>query len=146
MTPAQVELYERGKERGIGAAVLSRIVRLNPNWDEATQPRGWHPAPSSRTMMLAAHNMVGKQHFIKVYGGSAAAWKAIPNGLKHKYGRREYLRREDVLDNIWKVWSGEIPPPPMGVDWYPTKKYANDKGLVVCHISAEEFLARRAAA
>jgi hypothetical protein len=142
MTPAQVQLYESGKRRGIGPTVLSRIVRLNPNWQERTPPRGWHPAPSLEWARM--RNLVGLQDFIKG-GGTVKAWRAIPNGLKWKEGRRRYITRETLLDNIWKSWSGDSPPCPVNA-WFPTKKYANDKALEIEYISAKEFLARRAAA
>jgi hypothetical protein len=141
MTPAQTELDRVCRERGIGDAVRSRIVRLNPNYKPGLMPRGYYPRPNR--YLKFAHDLMSKGEFIHRHG--RAAWDALPNGIKWRDGRRQFIGREAYLDNIWKVWAGLIPPPPM-MEWYPTKKYANDKNCAVEYVSAHEFNRRRQAA
>lgn len=140
MTPRQTELYRQCCERGIGPTVRDRIVRLNPTGSESRRVRGWHPSATAKHLMMM-HDVIGKGAFIKRHG--RAAWDALPNGMLWKCGRRKYLGRVAYLDNVWKIWAGEIPPCEM-MAWFPTKKYANDTNLVIDYISREEFARRRA--
>jgi hypothetical protein len=143
MTPAQLELDRHCRAQGITAAVRARIVRLNPDYKPGAYPRGYHPQPNRYLRVI--HNLVSKGEFIHRFGFGAYAWSVIPNGVKWRDGRRQYVERRFVEDNGWRVWAGLDPPAPM-MAWYPTKKYANDNDCVVEYISAEEFLRRRQAA
>src|ERR1700686_981330 len=134
MTPAQLELDQTCRERGIGAAVRARIVRLNPNWSPGSMPRGYYPRPNR--FLKFAHDLISKGEFIHRHG--RAAWDALPNGIKWREGRRQFIGREPYLANIWKVWAGQIPPC-QGMVWYPTKKYANDNDCVVEMLTASQF-------
>jgi hypothetical protein len=141
MTESQKALYAMCVRRGTSPAVRARIVRLNPRWSFGERVRGWHPAHTRRGQALI-NDLVSKGEFIRRFG--RPAWESLPNGLLWRFGHRRYVARSMVLDNIWKVWAGQIPPC-QGVEWFPTKQYANDKALVVEYISREEFLSRRAA-
>jgi len=42
---------------------------------------------------------VGKGAFIRMHGRSA--WERIPSSYRVKHGKREYVAREAIDDNVW---------------------------------------------
>lgn len=123
-TAVQIERHLRA--RHVGERIIERIVRLNPNGaPEGTFLRGAKPISRYR---WGAYVSRGK--FIRKHG--RRAWEAMPHGLKHKDGKREYITWEDFLDNIHVLYDGSHPPRPgMIYAHYPTKFYANDPRCVV---------------
>lgn len=88
--------------RGIGRRhpeVRERILRLNPVWHEGSSLRGWRPKHNP----CFVQDLVGKREFIERYG--RAAWEQTPNGEKIKYGRRHYVTRVFVEDNMWMIYA-----------------------------------------
>lgn len=141
MTPDQIELDAACRRHGISDSVRDRIVRLNPKWDKGKPMRGWHPTRGRRFYALT-RGMISKGDFIREHGRKA--WESLPNGLKWKDGRARYVNRRMVLDNLWMLYAGLIPPLAMTA-WYPTKRYANDNDLTVEYIPPEEFQRRLSA-
>ena len=87
MTARQIEIDALCRRHGVSDAVRDRIVRLNPNTPEGERLRGYHP--NSTSVFRAERDLVGKGEFIREHG--LAAWKALPNGLIFRYGRRQYV-------------------------------------------------------
>jgi len=138
VTPEQRRLDEVCRRRGIGTSVRERIIRLNPKTKSGGSVRGWHPTRGNRYHRVF-YDHVSKGEFIRRHGRDA--WDSLPNGLIWRDGRRCYIERAPYLDNVWKIYAGQIPPCQI-VAWYPTKKYANDRDCAVEYITGDEFLRR----
>ena len=78
--------------------VVERVTRLNPQgWDLGSVPRGWN----RRRNPSWFSGKIGKGHFIRQFG--RAAWEAMPRCCISRHGRRQYVDREAVEDDLWKL-------------------------------------------
>ena len=100
--------------------VTARLRRLNPHPQQGMIARGWHPK-GRRGMYF--WDRVGKREFLKRFGREA--WEAMPNGLKIKDGRRQYISRVNVEDEIWRCYTGTAARPEARMIFL-TKRYSND--------------------
>ncbi len=98
ITPKQLEAAMI--RRGVGAARIERVLRLNPNGVEAgTIPRGI----GQRARLHWASWQIGKGRFIREFGRKA--WDDLPAIAKGKQGKRAFVSQEAIVDRAW-----EFPP------------------------------------
>jgi hypothetical protein len=92
-----LKLFERRK---VGPAVRERILKFYPTGHapDGERLRGWHPAPTLHNVAFY-RDVMGKRAFISKFG--RAAWAAMPAYSKLKDGRRQYVHRSAVDDNLW---------------------------------------------
>jgi hypothetical protein len=85
------------RRRGVGAARIERVMRLNPNGvEQGSLPRGLgQPARRNWGMW-----QIGKGRFIRHFG--RAAWDGLPPICKGKQGKRAYVSEEAVTDRAWE--------------------------------------------
>lgn len=117
--------------------VRARVLRLNPDYHEGDRLRGHHPSPPKRYRWDM--NGLSQGEFIRRHGRDA--WRAIPNGLKYKDGRRRWIDRRAMQDNVHLVYQGKVKMD--FIAWYPTKRYLNDPACIVQMIPYAEFEHRR---
>lgn len=108
--------------RGISVGVRARVMQLNPSGVPLeTMPKGLH-FKSTAIMLRLTRALMGKQEFLKEFG--RAAWEALPNGYKHKYGKRKFVGFEVVQDRVHLSYlPGGLPEPRQQLD----QRYANSK-------------------
>lgn len=95
MTAQEQHLREMLGRRHVSPAIIDRVVRLNPQHVRGQNLRGIHYKPNPRWLS----GWYGKGEFIAKHG--AEAWARIPKACKHKQGRREFVSREAVQDQVW---------------------------------------------
>lgn len=85
------------KQRDIGQAVISRVVRLNPTYHEGCRIRGAHGLTSKSYRSMRGD--VSKGTVIRKFGRQA--WDRMPPDCVIKEGKRAYITREAFEDNVW---------------------------------------------
>lgn len=93
-------LGDKLRARGLGEAIVGRIMRLNPDPKPFDILRGLHLAPTLHREALRA-DVLGKRDFIVKVGRDA--WDRLPKHCVRKNGRRKYVTREAVLDKLWML-------------------------------------------
>jgi len=79
--------------------VRARMMCLNPTLPEGCKAKGWHPADT-----LAQHwgaGVMGKRKFLTRFGREAFEILAAQPGTIMKRGRRVYIAREAVEDQLY---------------------------------------------
>lgn len=94
------ELEERLRSRGVGRAIIDRVLRLNPNPREGQRLRGIHFKQTYRVRRFFM-DFVSKGEFIRQYG--RPVWDRIPMAYIEKDGKRSYVSRRAVEDNVWML-------------------------------------------
>lgn len=92
------DLEDAMERRGMKPEVRARIRRLNPRYIGAGRIRGYRER-ETLSLMHCSIDVMGKREFITKYG--RAAWdKLLPDEM-FRSGKRRYVYREAVLDNVW---------------------------------------------
>lgn len=138
-------LIEGLNRRKCKPKVRDRVLRLNKAIKNGERIRGWHRKASVASYSFEG-DLVSKRAFLKRWGREA--WAAMPNGLKHKNGRRRFIARTLIEDEAWLPWLPDWQPPKWAHDnyfvgWFPTKAYANDPNLEVETLPWPEFARRK---
>jgi hypothetical protein len=87
------------RHRGVGEAIIERVLRLNYDPQPGVRLRGIHFVRHGDPRW--AWGCISKGEVIRRHG--RAAWEAMPRSLIHKQGRRSYVSRETVADSLWLV-------------------------------------------
>lgn len=97
MTDCHTQLEQWLQKRGVGTAIIERVLRLNPVLVEGQRLRGIHfKDQDNPCWLLGAYS---KGAFIAKFGRDA--FNAIPKHRLIKRGRRVWVEREAVEDRIW---------------------------------------------
>lgn len=91
-------MLERMQQRGLGAELIARVMRLNPNPEPGVMLRGIHLASTAKDRRWQ-YGDVSKGEVIRRRGRSA--WDAVPKGLIRRDGKRAYISRDAFEDNVW---------------------------------------------
>lgn len=96
--PTHATLIAHLREQNVGEAIIERIVRLNPVLERGKMLRGYHRTPTAQ-LMFWTRGFVSRTRFCRRYGREA--WDRIPPGCFVKHGKRKYLPREAMEDQVW---------------------------------------------
>lgn len=92
------DLISAARWAGWDDAIIDRVERLNQNYKAGDKIRGIVHAKTAWHMRMT-RDVVGKGEFIKQHGRTA--WDRIPRSYKNRSGKRYYVVREAVEDNVW---------------------------------------------
>lgn len=97
------DLEKSMARKGMSPQVRARVRRLNPNPQLGELLRGWHPTRTLNRIRWL-EDCIGKREFITKFGRNA--WDKLPGYAIRKEGRRAYVSRYTVEDNVWLTPEG----------------------------------------
>lgn len=95
MNEALAHVVQVMRLRHVSERIIERVIRLNPDHRWGMRLRGVHYS-SHRAVYM---DCVSKGRVIREKGRDV--WNKVPRWCIHKQGKREYISRNDYVDNIW---------------------------------------------